>query len=81
MGFGIHSKFSALMANARLLTKRVSKEKSLQGTPRALWFCALTSAHPSPRTDAAHLESPRDPTFCRASMSVTLFVNTHETRT
>lgn len=37
-GFGIHSKFSALVANARLLSpKGVSEEGTLQGTPRALW--------------------------------------------
>lgn len=37
-GFGIHSKFNALVANIRLLTpKGVSEQESLRGTPRALW--------------------------------------------
>lgn len=45
-GFGIHSKFSALVANARLLTKGVSEEESLQGTPRALWVLCIDPCSP-----------------------------------
>lgn len=44
-GFGIHSKFSALVTNARLLSKGVSEE-SLQGTPRALWVLCIDTCLP-----------------------------------
>lgn len=36
-GSGIHSKFSALVANVRLLTQKGVSEESLQGTLKALW--------------------------------------------
>lgn len=51
-GFGIHSKFSALVANARLLTEGVSEEESLQGAPRALWVLCIHPCSPpvSPQT-------------------------------
>lgn len=81
-GFGIHSKFSALVANTRLLTwKGVSEEESLQGTPRAVWnpvHRSLLSPVPSTQTPGPPVESPRDLAFCGAVTSVTPFLHTRQ---
>lgn len=50
--FGIHSKFSALVANTRLLTKGSLRGGEPAGDPKGfVGSCAWTSAHPIPSTD------------------------------
>lgn len=82
-GFGIHSKFSALVANTRLLPwKGVSEEESLQGTARAVWnpvHRSLLSPVPSTQTPGPPVESQRPGLLWGSYVSNT--ISTHETRT
>lgn len=60
--FGIHSKFSAPVANTRLLTPKRLSEESLWGYPGLLdmGFCLLLSP---PQRPQARLKNPRLPAF------------------
>lgn len=68
-GFGIHSQFSAPVANRRLLSPKGALEgESLQGTPTALWDQCLNLCSPasSAHRRQAHGESLR-PSLRRGS--------------
>lgn len=73
-GSGIHSKFSALMANTRLLTPKGVSEESLRGTLRTLWVLCADLCSPRPlHTDPPTVGSLRDSAFWgRSATSVTL---------
>lgn len=75
-GFGIHSKFSALVANTRLLTWKGVSGGEPAGDPKGcVESCASISAQPRPstQTPGPPVESPRHLAFCGAATSVTPF--------
>lgn len=83
--FGIHSKFSALVANTRLLTPKGCQRRAC-GDPQGsvgswTWVVAcLCPLHRDPRPTCKESQTPCFPWPVDTAMSVTLLVSTHKIR-